>query len=67
VIEIATGIVFETDDRIADQDPDQEIATVIAIETEIGTVIEIEIAIVVIELQKVMKNKPVMYPQIIQS
>ena len=38
--------------RIADQDPDQEIATVIAIETEIGTVIEIEIAIVVIELQK---------------
>lgn len=67
MIEIATEIVFETDDRIADQDPDQEIATVIAIETEIGTVIEIEIAIVVIELQKVMKNKPVMYPQIIQS
>lgn len=67
MIEIATEIVFETDDRIADQDPDQEIVTVIAIETEIGTVIEIEIAIVVIELQKVMKNKPVMYPQIIQS
>lgn len=67
MIEIATEIVFETDDRIADQDPDQEIATVIAIETEIGTVIEIEIAIVVIELQKVMKNKPVMYPQIIPS
>jgi len=67
VIEIATEIVFETDDRIADQDPDQEIVTVIAIETEIGTVIEIEIAIVVIELQKVMKNKPVMYPQIIPS
>lgn len=67
MIEIVTEIVFETDDRIADQDPDQEIATVIAIETEIGTVIEIEIAIVVIELQKVMKNKPVMYPQIIQS
>lgn len=61
VIGTVTEIGFGIDDRIADQDPDHEI--VIAIETGIGT--EIEIAIVVTELQKVMK-KLVMYHQITQ-